>query len=269
MATRGIQSGKMQDALRRHWPEYVMEAAGLGLFMLAACLFGTLLEHPASPVRQALPEASVRQPLMGLAMGLTAAGLFYSPWGRRSGAHLNPSVTLTFMRLGKVRPWDAAFYSAAQLVGGVIGVVLSAALVRGALAHPAVSYVATVPGPKGAGVAFAAETAISFGMILTVLAVSSSRRPRLTGLCAATLVAAWITFEAPLSGMSMNPARTVASALPSGIWTGAWIYFLAPPLGMLLAAQAFGALTRGRARHCAKLDHPPDLPCIFCETSAG
>jgi aquaporin Z len=132
-----------------------------------------------------------------------------------------------------------------------------------------VSFVATVPGPAGTAVAFAAETAISFLLILTVLAVSSSRRPRLTGLAAATLVAAWILLEAPLSGMSMNPARSVASALPSGIWTGGWIYWLAPPCGMLLAAETFGAITRGRAQHCAKLDHPPDVPCIFCGASAA
>jgi aquaporin Z len=257
----------MREALRSHWPEYLMEALGLGLFMLAACLFGTLLEYPASPVRLALPDARVRQPLMGLAMGLTALGLFYSPWGRRSGAHLNPAVTLTFLRLGKVKLTDAAFYGAAQVVGGVAGVLLAAALVGRALAHPAVNFVATVPGPRGAGVAFAAETAISFVMILTVLAVSSSRLPRLTGLAAATLVAAWITFEAPLSGMSMNPARTVASALPSGTWTAVWIYFLAPTLGMLLAAETFSAVTQGRARHCAKLDHPPGVRCIFCGAS--
>jgi aquaporin Z len=259
----------MRDALRRHWPEYLIEAAGLGLFMVSACLFGTLLEHPGSPVRQALPDATLRRLLMGIAMGLTAAGIIYSPWGQRSGAHINPAVTLTFLRLGKVKREDAIFYAAAQIVGGLLGVMLAALLLRGALAHPAVSFVATVPGPAGTAVAFAAETAISFLLILTVLAVSSSRRPRLTGLAAATLVAAWILLEAPLSGMSMNPARSVASALPSGIWTGGWIYWLAPPCGMLLAAETFGAITRGRAQHCAKLDHPPDVPCIFCGASAA
>ena len=62
---------------------------------------------------------------------------------------------------------------------------------------------------------------------------------RYGGLFAGTLVFLYITFEAPLSGMSINPARTAASALPSGIWTGGWIYFVAPVLGMLLAAQVF------------------------------
>ena len=91
-------------AVLQHWPEYLIEALGLGLFMLSACLFVTLLEHPNSPVRQTVTDPFVRRIPMGLAMGLTAVGLIYSPWGQRSGAHLNPSVTLTFWRLGKVTP---------------------------------------------------------------------------------------------------------------------------------------------------------------------
>jgi aquaporin Z len=95
---------------RTHWPEYLMEAAGLGIFMVSACGFGTLLEYPASPVRQAIPDPLARRALMGLAMGLTAIALVYSPWGKRSGAHLNPAVTWTFWRLGKVAPRDALAY---------------------------------------------------------------------------------------------------------------------------------------------------------------
>jgi glycerol uptake facilitator-like aquaporin len=116
----------MRAALTHHWPEYLMEAAGLGIFMLAACTFATLLEHPASPVRQAISDPILRRLLMGLAMGLTAINLIYSPWGKQSGAHLNPSVTLTFWRLGKVASWDALLYIAAQFVGGMTGVLLAA-----------------------------------------------------------------------------------------------------------------------------------------------
>jgi aquaporin Z len=101
----------MREALRQHWPEYLMEAAGLGLFMISACVFAILLFHPASPVAGFRGGHLARRALMGLAMGTTAVALIYSPWGQRSGAHLNPAVTLTFLRLGKVRGWDAAFWA--------------------------------------------------------------------------------------------------------------------------------------------------------------
>jgi aquaporin Z len=100
-----------------------MEAAGLGFFMLSAGVFGTLVGFPRSPLHQALPDPFVRRALMGMAMGLTAIGIFYSPWGKQSGAHLNPVVTWTFFRLGKVCGWDALFYSIAQCVGGALAVI--------------------------------------------------------------------------------------------------------------------------------------------------
>jgi aquaporin Z len=237
-----------------------MEAAGLGLFMISACAFGVLLGHPASSLYQALGNDLWRRVAMGLAMGATAVAIIYSPWGRRSGAHINPSVTLTFLRLGKVGPADAAFYVAAQFAGAVAGVLVAWALLGERLAHPSTRFVATVPGPAGALPAFAAETAISFVLMGVVLLVSGSRLQRFTGLCAGALVALYIALEAPVSGMSMNPARSFSSAVFAGEMKPLWIYFLAPPLGMLAASAAVAR----RATGCAKLDHPADRPCIFC-----
>lgn len=111
-------------ALQLHWPEYLMEAAGLGFFMMSACLFGALYENPASPVRQAISSTLLRRLLMGISMGLTSIAIVYSPWGKQSGAHINPSVTLTFFRLGKIAKWDALFYALAQFVGASLGVIL-------------------------------------------------------------------------------------------------------------------------------------------------
>ncbi|MFN8643296.1 MAG: aquaporin [Candidatus Binatia bacterium] len=249
---------------RSHLPEYAIEGALLGLFMASACGFTLLLEHPASPVRQAVADPWWRRLLAGAAMGLTAMALIYSPWGRRSGAHMNPSLTVTFLRLGKVAAGDAAGYVVAQFIGGALGVLLVALAAGMALAHPAVHFAATVPGAAGAGAAFAGELVISFAMMAMVLVTSNT--PTLapwTGVCAGVLVGVCIWFEAPLSGMSMNPARTFASALVAGDWRGAWVYFVAPPLGMLAAAEAY---VRVRGRHrvgCAKLRHGRAARCIF------
>lgn len=255
---------QMVNALESHWPEYLMEAAGLGMFMISACLWAVALEYPGSPVRDLIPVALARRIIMGLAMGLTAIAIIYSPWGQQSGAHLNPAVTLTFLRLGKVPPWDALFYVVAQFVGGLGGVFLVASFLREVVAHPAVNYVATVPGPRGGGPAFLAEVVISFCLMLTVL-VTSNRKDlaRYTGVFAGLLVATYITVEAPISGMSMNPARSFASALPAHLWRFLWIYFTAPPLGMLLAAELYVRWRGLQNVFCAKLNHENNKRCIF------
>jgi MIP family channel proteins len=254
----------MLGPIRHHWPEYLMEAAGLGIFMISAGVFTILFEYPASPVHQALPSGFIRRCLIGLAMGLTAIGIIYSHWGKRSGAHLNPAVTLSFLWLGKIKPWDAFYYIGAQFVGGLAGVVLVEALFPKAFRVPEVAYAATVPGPGGAWLAFFAEAAISFGLMTTVLTVSG--RPHLnkmTGLFAGCLVALYIAFEAPFSGMSMNPARTFASALPGGIWKDVWVYFTAPFVGMLAAVEV--QRLWGATHHdCPKLGHSHQHRCIFC-----
>ncbi|HSD21448.1 MAG TPA: aquaporin [Anaeromyxobacter sp.] len=246
---------------RLHWPEYLGEAALLGAFMLVACAAGVLLDHPAAAAVRAIPDPFARRVLFGVAMGATAIAIIYSPIGKRSGAHINPSVTLAFLRLGKVKPRDAAFYVVAQLAGATAGVLIAWAALGARLADPAVHFVTTRPGASGLLVAFVAEAAISFVLMAVVLAVSGSRRAAWTGVCAGTLVVLYITFEAPLSGMSMNPARSLGSAIVAGELQALWIYLVAPPLGMLAAAAA---MQRRAARACAKLHHAPDVPCIFC-----
>jgi aquaporin Z len=230
-------------ALRRHRPEYLIEAAGLGVFMIIAGLCVMLLKHPASVLAGAIPSPDLRRALIGLAMGLTAVAITYSPWSRQSGAHLNPAVTLSFLRLGKVALADALFYILAQFADGAAGTLLLAAALGERFTLPPVSAVATLPGRPGELVAFGAEVAIAFGLMSTVLATNASARlMRWTGLCAGLLVAIYITLEAPLSGMSLNPARGVASAVPSGLWHGIWIYLTAPPdwhaAGRRAASQA-------------------------------
>jgi len=246
-----------------HWREAAIDGALLGLFMVSAGVFGTLLYAPGSPATRALPGGA-RDLLMGLAMGLTALAIFYSRLGQRSGAHLNPAVTLAFLRLGKVEPRDAAAYLVAQPLGGLLGVLLVRAAFGAAFTAPPVRSVVTVPGRWGLGAAFAAELGMTFVLFSVVLRLANDRRlMRWTGAAAAALVGLFIALEAPVSGMSLNPARTLASAWPAGVWTGFPIYLVAPTLGMLAAAELFRRQRGLAAVLCAKLHHTDRHDCIF------
>lgn len=276
----------MLRTLRQHWPEYLIEAWGLGIFMVSASVFATLFYASESPLPRLLPSGSARLALMGITMGLTALGIVVSPWGRLSGAHINPAFTITFWRLGKIAHWDAVFYVGAQFVGGLAGVLLMIPLLGRPFTQAPVHFAVTVPGPQGVATAFVGELVIAVVTMAVVLNLSS--RPRLapwTPYAVAVLVASWVTFESPYSGFGMNPARTVASALPAGDWTAIWLYVVTPVGGMLLAAQLFlwvgGVTSRARTGLCAKIYHdvtifcaharPEDKPprCIFCRDRVG
>jgi aquaporin Z len=250
-----------------------MEGWALGTFMISAGIVATLLGSAASPVGAVIADPMLRNVTAGIAMGLTAIALIHSPWGKRSGAHMNPAVTLTFLRLGKVHGWDAVFFIIAQTLGGTVGVLIVAALFGSAFTDAPVNYAATMPGAGGPWIAFLAELLISGALMFVILALSGTvRLARFTGYAAGCLVALYITFESPLSGMSMNPARTFASAAPGMHWDNFWIYLCAPLLGMLAGAQLY-LLVRGvRRLACAKLLHPADSRCIHCgyePTSTG
>jgi aquaporin Z len=250
-----------RSTLLTHWPEYLIEGWALGMFMLSASVVTTELQYPGAPLHQMIGDSRLRLALIGLAMGSTAVGLIYSPWGRRSGAHMNPAVTLAFLSLKRISSLDALFYILAQFAGGLMGVLASWALLGRHFAQPPVSFIATVPDSAGTGVAFLAEAAISLILMLAILEVSNHRRwSQYSGLVAGILIACYVRYESPLSGMSMNPARTLASAWPGGIWTGLWIYFTAPCLGMWLAARIFDArIPWGkRLHHSAKIVHTPN-----------
>jgi len=259
----------MIQALRNHWPEYLMEAAGLGIFMVSAGLFSTLLEYPDSPVHRAIPNGFLRLVLIGLAMGLTALGIFYSPWGKRSGAHINPAVTFTFFRLGKVKGCDAFFYILFQCIGGTLGVLLVKVLLGNAFTEIPIHYVVTqpgadFPGPSGVRWAFLTEFIIAF-LTMTMVLQTSKRQTwsKYTSIIAGCLVALYVITTGPISGFGMNPARSLASALPANYWRAFWIYLIAPPSGMLLAAEVYLMCQRNAEVKCAKLHHHNDEPCIF------
>jgi aquaporin Z len=264
----GVQSWsktlKALDSLGRHWPEYLMEAGEIALYMFITCAIATVLQHPASPVRHLIGGVFFRRALMGLAVGATVIAIVMTPWGKQSGGHFNPAITLAFYRLGKVALWDAWFYVIGQFFGAITGVAIATYLLRGAPGHDAVRYAMTVPGTYGNAVAFAAELTISFILMSTILFASNRETlAPYTPYFVGALYAIYIAFETPLSGMSMNPARTVGSAFHARYWHALWIYFGAPTLGMLAAAEVFLWTRGGALPYCAKLHHANSKRCIF------
>lgn len=253
---------KMLESLKNHWLEYFCEALGLGVFMVSACVFSVILFHPNSAVINW--SLQLRLVLIGLAMGLTAIVIFKSPFGKLSGAHINPSVTFAFWRLGKVKTWDAVFYVLFQFIGAILGVWFSWLILGDWLADRAVNFAVTIPNQEGWVISFIAEFIISFGMMTMVLVASNhAKLSRFTPYFAGFLVAIYISLEAPVSGMSMNPARSLGSAVVANLWTNLWIYFAAPPLAMLLAAEVFVRLKGIHSILCAKFDHFGNFRCIF------
>jgi aquaporin Z len=245
------------------WQEYLIEAWALGSFMISIGLFSILLEASPSPLHSWIPDADLRRVIFAIALGGTAIALIYSPWGQRSGAHMNPAVTLSFLRLGKITSRHATGYIVAQTLGAILGVYLVWAAFGSWFSMPPISFNTTVPGSGGALRAFLAELCMSAVLMLTLLA--SASRPRLaayTGILAGTLICAFILLALPISGMSINPARSLASAIPANQWTSFWIYIFAPILGMQLATVLFAVSVP--IAPCAKLCHSATQRCIHC-----
>ena len=258
----------MFGSLKNHWQEYLIEAWGLGMFMISACFFAVILFYPESLFH--FRNLFLLNVLMGLAMGLTAIGIILSPWGKRSGAHINPAFTLTFFRLGKIKAWDAIFYVLFQFIGGTIGVLISWMLLGQYLESSAVNFVVTVPGKEGIEAAFVAEFIISFLIMMMVLITTNSNKlMRFTPYFAGILIAVFIIFEAKYSGMSMNPARSFATSIVANNWIGWWLYLVSPLLAMFLAAEIYIRLKSKEEVKCAKLHHHNKQRCIFCEKPSG
>ncbi|MEO6722966.1 MAG: aquaporin [Ferruginibacter sp.] len=230
----------MKAAFKKNYPHYVQEAFGLAIFMISACFFAALLEGKNSLVHHSIPHAFIRNIIMGIAMGITALCIFYSPWTAPSGSQINPAVTLAFLRVGKMCQWDALFFVLFQLIGGTLAVCVMQLLMGNLLTNAPVHSVATIPGKYGTAPALITEFIIAFITMLMVLFTSASKQLKsYTRIIAACLVCAWVIIAGPVSGFGMNPARSFASALPSGIWSGFWIYLFIPFAGMLSAAEIF------------------------------
>ena len=245
------------------WIDYLLEGAELGFFMMIGSAFSTLLYSPSSPVHSLVSSSFLRDALMGVVMGSTASAIIYSPFGKRTGAHFNPAVTIAFYRLGKLSGLNAFFYILAQFIGATVGVLLSAITLGSPFKEMPVHYSTTVPEPGGWFAALITEAALTFILLTMLLFTSHYHKLKpFTGVIAGVLIALFITFALPISGMSINPARTFGSALPAQEWTAFWIYYLAPMLAALAAAELYLRLSKRKPEEiCGKLFSNIDTPC--------
>ena len=240
---------------------YACEFAGTALMLFIGISAVAFMWAPGSPV-PAVSNPALRRLITGLLFAGGATAVVYSPLGQRSGAHINPAVTLAFWRIGKVPTKDAAWYVVAQFLGAFAGTALA-----GLAFHrltTGVQYAATVPGDGYSWLtALAAEVAITFLLVFTIfVCVNKPRVAARTGLIAGALVALLVMVEAPISGTSLNPARSLAPAVLAPLYTSLWIYFVGPAAGALIAVAAYQGRW-GASTVCAKLYHTEKYPCPF------
>ena len=226
----------------QQWRAYLMEAFGLAGFVIIAGLLTIFLEHPALPVMQSwlVKYSLLRRIPLGIIMGIYIMIIVFLT-GKKSGAHINPAVTLAFLSLKKIQKKDAILYIIIQFAGAIAGAGLLTITLGKWFSHPVINYGNTAPKPPhGSAAAFIAEFIISFIMMLVLLITASSKKfEKYLTVFSGILMTVYIIFELPFSGMSLNPARSFAASLISGKYEYLWIYFVSPVTAMLTAAEVY------------------------------
>lgn len=231
---------QMKASFKKNRIHYLQEALGLAIFMISACFFSALLWGNDALFHIEIKNEMLRNIVTGLLMGTTALFIFYSRFTAPSGSHINPAVTITFLRLNKMCRYDALFYIIFQILGSTIAVYIMAILLGNALTTAPVNFAVTIPGKYGVLPAAITEYIIAVITMCMVLFTSSNERlKKYTRIFSGCLVCMWVIFAGPVSGFGMNPARSFASALPAHIYTSFWIYLCMPFAGMLTAAEFY------------------------------
>jgi aquaporin Z len=223
---------------RLPWAIFFSELIGTGLLVLVGLSFVILDFGQGSPVVQAIPNAGARRALTGFLFGTTGALIALSPVGKHSGAHINPVVTISFWLMGKFHWRHTLAYILAQLIGSVLGAL---PLLAWGMLGSSISFGATTPGSNyGDGWAVLGEVITTFGLIVGLYTFLRHKKIRpYTPALFPVLYAVMVFLEAPISGTSTNPARSLGPAVISGNWNAYWVYWVGPMIGTLLGVAMY------------------------------
>lgn len=239
-----------------HWPEWLSELAGTFILVFGGLSAVVFDFGRGAPMAHLVPSHSDRLLVTGAVFAGFGSLVAITPFGRRSGAHLNPAVTLAFWLRGHVHQHDLAGYVLAQCAGACLGAALLRTAWGGAAAP--VSFGVTSPGsgvgPVGAVGIEALMTAVLVATILGM--VSSTRTARWTPLAVWVVVALLVWKGAPYTGTSLNPARSLGPALVAARWSDYWCYVVGPLGGSALVVGVVSLFSR-RTLLTAKLFHDP------------
>ena len=186
-----------------------------------------------------------RRFVQSLVVGVFMLAIILNPAGKRSGSHINPAVTLSFRYLGKISTADAFWYIFFQCTAAVVSGFVLFQLLKTWYPHPDINYNLSAPKSENGGwpVALLAEFVISaLLMLCTLTTLHSERFRKNNGLFNIGLIMLYIVFEAPFSGMSTNPARSLGTAVSALNFGDYWIYVVSPFSAMLLTTWVFRRL---------------------------
>jgi aquaporin Z len=235
----------MEDQVngRFPWRIFFSELIGTALLVLVGLSFVIFMFGSGSPMARILPSEGLRRLITGFLFGTTGALIALSPVGKESGAHINPIVSFGFRLMGRLSLKLTLVYVIAQLAGAIVGCV--PLLLWGSMGK-SVEFGATWPGQRYSTTeAFLGELVTTFVMISLLTRFLAYRKIRpFTPALFPPLYSFMVWAEAPISGTSTNPARSLGPSVISGQWQGWWIYWIGPMLGTLLALMAFSYLAK-------------------------
>ncbi len=252
---------------RSAWSLYVAEFLGTALLLIGGLSAVIVVISPASPVSALALPGWLARGIAGALFGLTGTLVTVSALGRHSGAHINPAMTLAFLVEGKISGSHAAMYVISQSLGAIAGA--SVVLAWGPWGKP-LRYGATAPAlglnPVLAVALEALCTVVLVGTVFVFLG-----RPRLrpfTPWTMSPMYAVMVSIEAPWTGTSTNPARSLGPAVATGTWHGFWIYLVGPCLGAVVGVAVPRLLGRRDIHQARIAPHPAD-PHVGSPAPAG